>query len=202
MRHVPPIRAALLASLSALLSACNSLPTLPGLGSKAEAQASRPPAEAPRPDWAPAQAPDLPTFGAVPAPSFVPGAPLATPAPGQRAAAPSYSNAATAKQYRQDAARHLYAQNGHRIYPGPMPPMLYAVGVLETDIDSQGQVTQLRWKRAPSHAPEVMEEIERTVRQAAPYPIPARLGRVTYTDIWLWHESGRFQLDTLTEGQE
>lgn len=34
-------------------------------------------------------------------------------------------------------------------------------------------------------------------------PIDAeRLGRVTYTDTWLWHKSGRFQLDTLTEGQD
>jgi protein TonB len=24
---------------------------------------------------------------------------------------------------------------------------------------------------------------------------------VTYTDTWLWDKSGRFQLDTLTEGQ-
>jgi periplasmic protein TonB len=24
---------------------------------------------------------------------------------------------------------------------------------------------------------------------------------VTYTDIWLWDKSGKFQLDTLTEGQ-
>jgi hypothetical protein len=47
----------------------------------------------------------------------------------------------------------------------------------------------------------VVAEIERTVRQAAPYPAPVRLGRVTYTDTWLWHKSGLFQLDTLTEGQ-
>jgi protein TonB len=25
---------------------------------------------------------------------------------------------------------------------------------------------------------------------------------VTWTDTWLWDESGRFQLDTLTEGQQ
>jgi periplasmic protein TonB len=25
---------------------------------------------------------------------------------------------------------------------------------------------------------------------------------VVYTDTWLWHKSGRFQLDTLTEGQD
>jgi protein TonB len=23
-----------------------------------------------------------------------------------------------------------------------------------------------------------------------------------WTDTWLWHKSGRFQLDTLTEGQD
>ncbi len=55
--------------------------------------------------------------------------------------------------------------------------------------------------RAPHHAPEVIKEIERTVRAAAPFPVPQRMGRVTYTDTWLWHKSGQFQLDTLTEGQ-
>jgi hypothetical protein len=24
---------------------------------------------------------------------------------------------------------------------------------------------------------------------------------VTYTDTWLWHKTGQFQLDTLSEGQ-
>ena len=46
-----------------------------------------------------------------------------------------------------------------------------------------------------------MAEIERTARAAAPYPVPERLGKVTYTDTWLWDKSGHFQLDTLTEGQ-
>ena len=82
-----------------------------------------------------------------------------------------------------------------------MPPNLYAIGVLQVDVDSKGRVTKLNWMRAPTHAPEVIKEIERTVRQAAPYPIPAQMGRVTYTDTWLWHSSGFFQLDTLTEGQ-
>jgi len=25
---------------------------------------------------------------------------------------------------------------------------------------------------------------------------------VVYSDVWLWHKSGHFQLDTLTEGQD
>jgi hypothetical protein len=63
-------------------------------------------------------------------------------------------------------------------------------------------VTRTSWMRAPKHAPEVMADIERSVRAAAPYPAAVNLGHVTYTDTWLWHKSGRFQLDTLTEGQD
>jgi protein TonB len=108
----------------------------------------------------------------------------------------------TPKEYRKDAASHLYGINKDRIFKGRMPPMLHAVGVLDVDIDRQGQVKALSWKRAPKHAPEVMAEIERMVKAAAPYPAPKNLSQVTYTDTWLWHKSGKFQLDTLTEGQD
>ena len=112
------------------------------------------------------------------------------------------SNARDAHEYRVDAAKHLYKLNGARIFQGRMPPMLYAVGVLDVEVDKQGQVTRTYWVRAPGHAPEVMKEIEKTVREAAPYPVPAHLGKVVYSDVWLWHKSGKFQLDTLTEGQD
>ena len=113
----------------------------------------------------------------------------------------SVSRAGNALDYRRDVALHLYSQNSGRIYSGKLPPLLYAVGVLETDIDARGYVTAVRWMRAPTHAPEVMSEIERTVRQAAPYPAPIKLGKVSSTETWLWHKSGHFQLHTLSEGQ-
>lgn len=133
--------------------------------------------------------------------------PMATPAPTApvvvvpQAATAGPSQAANARDYRRDAANHLYEKNKARIYRGKMPPLLYAVGVLQVEVDARGRVTSTSWMRAPKHAPEVMAEIERTVRHAEPYPAPARMGRVTYTDTWLWHKSGLFQLDTLTEGQ-
>ena len=134
-----------------------------------------------------------------PAAAVVPTAPVAaTPVLPQPTLA---SQAGTPRDYRRDAAIHLYSHNAHRIFQGRMPPLLYAVGVLQVDIDRLGEVTDIRWMRAPTQAPEVMAEIERSVRQAAPYPAPIRMGRVTYTDTWLWHKSGQFQLDTLTEGQ-
>ena len=112
------------------------------------------------------------------------------------------SSARNPREYRLDAAKHLYKLNGERIFKGRMPPMLYAVGVLDVEVDKQGQVTRTYWVRAPGHAPEVMREIEKTVRQAAPYPVPVHMAKVVYSDVWLWHKSGLFQLDTLTEGQD
>lgn len=133
----------------------------------------------------------------------VPEAPLPPPTVAPPPAEPlgRVSGAATPLDYRRDAANHLYGKNSHRIFKGKMPPLLYAIGVLQVEVDGRGRVSATNWMRAPSHAPEVIAEIERTVRLAAPYPAPVRMGRVTYTDTWLWHKSGLFQLDTLTEGQ-
>jgi len=132
-----------------------------------------------------------------------PAAPVAIMPPAAPAVVvPTYvSQAGTPRDYRRDAATHLYERLRERIYQGKMPPLLQAVGVLQVDIDHQGAVTDVRWMRAPSHMPAIMAEIERTVRAAAPYPAPVRMGKVTYTDTWLWHKTGRFQLDTLSEGQ-
>ncbi len=130
----------------------------------------------------------------------VPESPVIGPIPSTAGSARS-SSAATPRAYRADGASHLYGLNSERIYKGKMPPLLYAIGVLDVHIDRVGRVTRLDWTRAPRHAPEVVAEIERTIRSASPFPVPTRLGRVVYTDTWLWHKSGKFQLDTLTEGQ-
>ena len=170
-----PARAAggLAALAAALLAACTSTPL--------------PPPEPPVP--------------VVVAPPPEPPAPVVV-APPEPAPATRISSAPTARAYRQDAASHLYGLHPDRIWKGRMPPLLHAVGVLQVDVDRQGQVQKIDWMRAPRHAPEVMAEIEKMVRAAAPFPVPARMGRVTYTDTWLWHRSGKFQLDTLTEGQD
>lgn len=138
-----------------------------------------------------------PTGSATPPATGQPSASIPSAGP---SAAPK-SNATNPRAYRQDAAHHLYGLNQNRIYKGKLPPLLYAIGVLQVEVDGRGNVRHLNWMRAPKHAPEVVAEIERTVRAAAPFPAPARMGKVVYTDTWLWHKSGRFQLDTLTEGQ-
>jgi periplasmic protein TonB len=111
------------------------------------------------------------------------------------------SRARSVRDYRRDGAEHLYRLNQDRIYHGKLPPLLTAVGVVRVDIDYLGRIQAIRWMRAPDHVPAVKAEIERTIRAAEPFPAPVDLGQVAYTDVWLWHKSGLFQLDTLTEGQ-
>jgi periplasmic protein TonB len=130
------------------------------------------------------------------------GADGAVAAGGQPGMVIKTSHATNPRAYRADAAQHIYGMNSERIWKGRMPPMLYAIGVLQVEVDGRGNVRHLNWMRAPKHAPEVIAEIEKTVRAAAPFPVPARMGKVVYTDTWLWHKSGQFQLDTLTEGQD
>ncbi|WP_342616619.1 hypothetical protein [Rhodoferax sp. GW822-FHT02A01] len=143
--------------------------------------------------------PPAPKPAAIPAPVAPPV--VVAPPPAPEPVYAKVSNALTPREYRRDAAAHLYEKNAGRIYAGKMPPLLYAVGVLQVEIDGRGNVTHVSWMRAPTQAPEVMADVERSVRAAAPFPVPVKMGRVTYTDTWLWHKSGRFQLDTLTEGQ-
>ena len=110
------------------------------------------------------------------------------------------SEADTELAYKQDAARHLYASYPMRVFKGRLPPLLYGVMIVDTEIDDQGQIVDVRVRRPPA-APEVGPWVVAMIRKAGPFPAPAKLGRAVYTDIWLVHKSGNFQVDTLTEGQ-
>lgn len=142
-----------------------------------------------------------------PAPVIAAPAPAASapavvaPAPAEPAFTGKVSLATSERDYRRDGAQHLYERYGERVYRGKLPPLLQAVGVMRVTIGPRGELQRFEWMRAPDHVPHVKAEIERMVLAAAPFPAPKRLGSVVYTDSWLWDKSGRFQLDTLTEGQ-
>lgn len=105
------------------------------------------------------------------------------------------------KAYRPNGAGHIYKLYPKRIYQGQIPPLVYAVVVVETHLDAGGKVTNVTFSRTPSHAPEVAPKIAALIRDASPLPSPGKLGGHTYVDTWLWDRGGNFQLDTLTEGQ-
>lgn len=103
--------------------------------------------------------------------------------------------------YRREAAQHIYRRLPDKVYKGKMPPFLKAVVVVDIYIEPTGQIGHIDWVRLPKHNPDIKHDIEQAILQSAPFPAPSNLKRVSYTETWLWHKSGRFQLDTLTEGQ-
>lgn len=105
------------------------------------------------------------------------------------------------RAWRKQGAQHIYKRYASKIYKGKIPPLVYAVVVVETDVDAQGRVVNVTFSRTPSHAPEVPPQIAELIKEASPFPNPGRLGAHTYVDTWLWDKSGKFQLDTLTQGQ-
>lgn len=122
------------------------------------------------------------------------------PSPLAVATAAAASEAESDLGYKRDAAKHLYASYPTRIYKGRLPPLLYGVAIVETDVNGDGAVTDVRMRRPPAAA-EVGPWIVQMIRKAGPFPQPTRLGKATYVEVWLVHKGGNFQLDTLTEGQ-
>ncbi|MBS0344383.1 MAG: hypothetical protein JSS56_28095 [Proteobacteria bacterium] len=121
--------------------------------------------------------------------------------PGVEAETISFQTPAV-KAYRRVGANAIYKKYPSRIYPGKIPPLVYAVVVVETHVNADGTVKKVTFSRIPSHAPEVPPMIAQLVMDASPLPAPpAGVGAHTYVETWLWDRSGKFQLDTLTKGQ-
>ena len=106
------------------------------------------------------------------------------------------------REFRIDAARHLYSCYPMRVYRGKLPPLLYGVMMVETELDATGAVVNIAVVRKPA-ADEVAPWILAMIRRAAPFPAPARMTgqTVKFTEIFLVDKSGLFQTDSLTEGQ-
>jgi periplasmic protein TonB len=123
------------------------------------------------------------------------------PVHAQTTAVASISTAETAKAYKMDAARHVYKAYPDKIYKGKLPPLMHAIVVLEVAVDERGNVLDINTIRVPTHAPDVTVAVKDMIQRSSPMPAPTRMGATKFTEVWLVDKSGRFQLDTLTEGQ-
>ena len=106
------------------------------------------------------------------------------------------------QEFRIDAARHLYACYPMRVYRGKLPPLLYGVMMVETELDATGAVVNVQVVRKPA-ADEVAPWVIAMIKRASPYPAPAKMagGTVKFTETYFVDKSGLFQTFSLTEGQ-
>ena len=115
---------------------------------------------------------------------------------------PAASAHVVEKEFRVDAARHLYSCYPMRIYRGKLPPLLYGVMMVETELDATGNVVNIHVVRKPA-ADEVAPWVMAMIRRAAPFPAPTKMdgGVAKFTEVYFVDKSGLFQTMSLTEGQ-
>jgi outer membrane biosynthesis protein TonB len=88
-----------------------------------------------------------------------------------------------------------------RVYRGKLPPLLYGVMMVETELDPGGNVLNITVVRKPA-ADEVAPWVLALIRRASPYPAPAKFGTpMRFTETFFVDKSGLFQTFSLTEGQ-
>jgi hypothetical protein len=107
------------------------------------------------------------------------------------------------REFRIDASRHLYSCFPMRVYRGKLPPLLYGVMMVETELDAQGNVVDVNVIRKPA-ADEVAPWVVAMIKKASPFPAPAKLataGNLKFMETYFVDKSGLFQTHTLTEGQ-
>ena len=170
--------------------------------------ATRAPAPAPTSAPAPAAAawPVVPAPTPGPAPTAAP-APMATPAAGgsvpdlgPRVTLPAPSAARNMDEFRRQAARRLVAANPQFTYMGTPPPMMFAIAIIETELNADGSVRQINVTRPPANplAASTIEVAKEAIRRGAPYGDMSRLPRPwKWSEVFLFNDKSQFKPRTL-----
>jgi protein TonB len=116
---------------------------------------------------------------------------------------PAIASAADdAAGYRVDAARHVYDSYPQCVLQGRLPAVVHAVLLVELTVGKDGQLRAVRVLRAPPEMPNAAEVVRDMLLRVTPFPAAVAGGSdaVTFNEVWMFDENGRFQLGALTEG--
>ncbi len=104
--------------------------------------------------------------------------------------------------YRVDAARHVYDSYPQCVLQGRLPSVVHAVVLVELSVGKDGQLRDVRFLRVPPEMPDAPNIILDMIQRVSPFPAAVAAGAdlVTFNEVWIFDEHGRFQLGALTEG--
>jgi protein TonB len=118
-------------------------------------------------------------------------------------ASPSLPSPAGLDDYKTQVAQHVLQHNPDRSYNGKLPPMLPAIVVLEITVDRDGQLADVEVQR--SRDEDASKIALDSMRRSTPLPRPERLaspsGSLTFSETFLFADSGRYQLRSLAAPQ-
>lgn len=125
----------------------------------------------------------------VPMPAGTAPAPGAPPAPSR-----------TWAEFQLGAARRLVAMHPQGTYLGPVPEILFAIPVIETELNADGTIRTMHALRRPSNpmAADTVQMAMDAIRRAAPYGDVSRLPRPwKWVETFLFDDERRFKPRTL-----
>jgi protein TonB len=105
--------------------------------------------------------------------------------------------------YKTQVAQHVLQHNPDRSYSGTLPPMLPAIVVLRITVDENGGLEDVAVQR--SRDDDASQIALDSMRRSTPLPPPHELaqagGKLTFSDTFLFADSGRYQLRSLAGPQ-
>jgi protein TonB len=118
-------------------------------------------------------------------------------------ASPSLPSPAGLDDYKTQVAQHVLQHNPDRSYSGKLPPMLPAIVVLRITVDENGGLQDVAVQR--SRDDDASQIALDSMRRSTPLPPPHQLaragGKLTFSETFLFADSGRYQLRSLAEPQ-
>jgi protein TonB len=128
---------------------------------------------------------------------------IARPFKSSPSSKPSLPSPAGLDDYKTQVAQHVLQHNPDRSYTGKLPPMLPAIVVLEITVDENGGLKDMAVQR--SRDPDASQIALDSMRRSTPLPPPHELaqagGKLTFSETFLFADSGRYQLRSLAGPQ-
>jgi len=131
-----------------------------------------------------------------------PEAPPAGSAPdlGPRVMLPPAPALRTMDEFKRQAARRMVAASPRSSYMGKPPPILFAIPIIEIEVNADGSVRSLRPTRLPANpaAASTVDLAKEAIRRGAPYGDVSKLPRPwKWSEVFLFNEKSQFKPRTL-----
>ncbi len=99
-------------------------------------------------------------------------------------------------EFKRNAARRMVAGSPKFAYMSKPPPMLYAIAILEVEVDAQGQVRDISVVRKPAKddAQDTIDIAMAAIRRAGPYGDVSHLPRPwKWSEVFLFNDNRQFK---------
>ncbi len=189
--------------LSALVAGCANQAPAPAAAPVVANPVSPRPLSAPAPGRpaspapAPAPAPAPVAVTVVPSAASIQGP---VPDLGPKVAQPPAPRASNWNEFKRMAARRMVAGSPKISYMGKPPPMLYAIPVLEVELNADGTVRGISVTRAPAKddAQDTIDIARAVIYRGEPYGDMSRLPKPwKFTEVFLFNDQRKFKPRTL-----